>query len=388
MKARILDKLCCPFCLGDLTLHAFVEESVKHLQYSPCEVERGETAIGDGHERVIKEGVLLCQQCKIWYPIYSYVPIMLTFETDLHKRLAQEYTRQFSWLSEYRMPNGSPEPGEQSIQETFTDEWNYVQDDELSFVYSIDDLKLLHRNVLLKWMEYSEEKIGNILDIGCGIGHESISLQEVTDHAEIFAIDLNFAVLKGGEAYKSRPYLHLIISSLFHLPLKPASFDLVYSQGVIHHTFCTVKAFKSIASYVRQGGYLTLWIYGTGDHLARIEDLGSLVRLVYMAECFLRPVISRSPKVIRNIFFGIVATICHPVIKKMVRHQEKWKIANTMHSMRDWLSHKYVHRHTYNEVFEWFENAGFRIIGVQSPSAYRQLFQKRLWGIGVTGKKF
>src|SRR5690606_36214784 len=96
------------------------------------------------------------------------------------------------------------------------------------------------------------------------------------NNAEIFAIDLNFAVLKGGEAYKSRPHLHLIIAALFHLPLKPTSFDLVYSQGVIHHTFSTEQAFRSIASYVRQGGYLTIWIYGIGDHLARSEDLGFL----------------------------------------------------------------------------------------------------------------
>jgi SAM-dependent methyltransferase len=246
---------------------------------------------------------------------------------------------------------------------------------------------LLERKVLLRWMEYSQEKIKNVLDIGCGLGHESIALQEVTKNAEIFAIDLNFALLKSGEIFKSRPYFHLIICSLFHVPLKSSSFDLVYSQGVIHHTFSTVKAFKSIASYVRNGGHLTVWIYGLGDHLARTEDLGVLVRLVYVAECVFRPLISRSPKILRDVFFGILAIACHPIVKMKVRHKAKWQIENTRHSMRDWLSHKYAHRHSYNEVFEWFENLGFRIVDVQSPSAYRQLFRKSLWGIGVTGKK-
>ena len=387
MNVRILDKLCCPLCLGELTLYSFMKESIKYSQHPSTMLEGEEGYANEANEITIKDGVLLCQQCKIWYPIYSYVPIMLVFETRLHKRFAQDYAECFEQISEYSMPNRMPEHGERSIQETFTDEWKSVQNNELSFLYSIEDLKLLHRNVLLKWVEYSQEKIENVLDIGCGIGHESVSLQGVTNNAEIFAIDLNFSLLNGGEIYKTRPLFHLIIASLFHLPFKPFSFDLVYSQGVIHHTFSTEKAFKSIASYVRDGGYLTIWIYGTGDHLARTTDLGILVLVEYMAERLLRPLISRSPKIIRDIFFSILARVCHPVIKKMVRHNEKWQIENTMHSLRDWLSHQYAHRHSYNEVFEWFENLGFRIAGVQSPSAYRQLFQKRAWGIGVTGKK-
>jgi SAM-dependent methyltransferase len=387
MNVRILDELCCPVCLGELTLYPFVEESIKYLQHLPTKLEGEEGYSNEYNERVIKEGVLLCQQCKIWYPIYSYVPVMLVFQTYFHRRFAQDYAGRFELLSEYSMPNRLPEPGEKSIQETFTDEWNCVQDNELSFLYSIEDLKLLIKKVLLKWTENSQEELRNILDIGCGLGHESIALQDVSSDAEIFAIDLNFAVLKSGEIFKSRPHIHLIISSLFHLPLRPSSFDLVYSQGVIHHTFSTVKAFESIASYVRSGGRLTIWIYGLGDHLARTVDLGILVRVVYIAECILRPLISRSPKVLRDIFFGMLAIICHPIMKMKVRHKAKWQLENTTHSIRDWLSHKYAHRHTYNEVFEWFEDLGFRIVDVQSPSAYRQLFQKCLWGIGVTGKK-
>jgi SAM-dependent methyltransferase len=364
-----------------------VEESIKYLQHQHPILEGKESDTNEDNRKIIKEGVLLCQHCKIWYPIYSYVPVMLVFETPLHKHFDREHKDRFEQLSEYSMPKGRPEPGERSLQETFTDEWNCVNGDDLSFLYSIEDLKLLHKKVLLKWVEYSQENIRSILDVGCGIGQESLSLQEVLANAEIFAIDLSFALLKSGEVFKSRTNIHLIVSSLFHIPLKTSSFDLVYSQGVIHHTFSTVEAFKSIASYVCNGGHLTIWIYGVGDHLVRVEDLGILVRVVYVAECILRPLISRSPKVLRDVLFKVLAIICHPMIKMKVRHKEKWHLENTRHSMRDWLSHKYAHRHSYNEVFEWFENLGFRIVDVQSPAAYRQLFQKRLWGIGVTGKK-
>jgi hypothetical protein len=36
---------------------------------------------------------------------------------------------------------------------------------------------------------------------------------------------------------------------------------------------------------------------------------------------------------------------------------------------------------------KWLENLGFAVIDVQSPAAYRSLFQKQLWGVGVTGKR-
>ncbi len=86
-------------------------------------------------------------------------------------------------------------------------------------------------------------------------------------------------------------------------------------------------------------------------------------------------------------FFSVATLLLHPVVKSRVRHKEKWKLSNTNHDMRDEFNHRYAHRHSYNEVLEWFEDLGWPIIDVQSPGAYRQLFQKRLWGVGMTGRK-
>jgi hypothetical protein len=61
MNIRILNKLCCPLCLGDLTLHSFVEESIKYLQKLPTILEGEEAGSSEDNERIIKDGVLLCQ---------------------------------------------------------------------------------------------------------------------------------------------------------------------------------------------------------------------------------------------------------------------------------------------------------------------------------------
>ena len=326
----------------------------------------------------------------MWYPVFSYVPVMLVFETSFHRWFAERYGEQISRLAGYKMPNRPPQPGEKSIQDTFTDQWDEVQEDELSFTYSEEELVELNREVWLKWLRGSrQEEVKSILDVGCGgLGREALVLQEVAGgDAEVFGIDLSFGLLRSSEAYKLRPGIHFVVASLFNLPFRPSSFDLVYSEGVIMMSFSTAEAFRSIASYVRKGGYLFVWVYGLDDHLIRRGAKGVLTRINYTAEGVLRPLISRSPKELRDAFFGVASTALHPLTLMRVRHKGRWKLKNTNHLLRDLLSHRYAHRHSYNEVLEWFDDLGFKIIDVQLPGAYRRLFNRQFWGVGMTGKK-
>ena len=97
-----------------------------------------------------------------------------------------------------------------------------------------------------------------------GSGFESESLYRVTKGV-IFGFDLNLALLQKGHLLASNPFINNAISSLYRLPLTEKSFDIVYSSGVIHHTFSTKKGFEAIVRFKRDDGLIYIWIYARED---------------------------------------------------------------------------------------------------------------------------
>ena len=373
MHVKVMERLRCSDCKGKLELRPFEEEQI---------------AFGGAPERVIKEGALLCAACAVWYPLTNYVPIMLVFETPLHRSFAAKQAANLKEIvGRYAFPKWEPQKGEASVQRSFTDQWDIVQEDALTFAHTAEELVELNKKVWLRWTQKKPGEVKSILNVGVGLGQESVAVQEtVGKDAELYGIDLNLAVIRRGSRMKTRSNLHLIVASLFAVPFERNSFDLVYTQGVLMMTYSTKEAVRSIAAYVKPGGYLFVWIYGLDDHLVPKGFIGLLARFRYWLEIF-RPLVSESPRFLRNIFFGVLTPLTHPLIKSREHNKPQWKMKNTAHALRDWFSHRYAHRHSYNELIEWYEDLGFEIVDVQSPGAYRKLFGRRLAGAGLTGRR-
>ncbi len=386
MNRHGISQLRCPHCKRELVLHVFAEERIEvdeaALRWRAPEADL------ESVRTVVREGVLICHACSVWYPVASYVPIMLVFRMPFHDRFREKYAQEFVRLPSLEAPRWSPEPGELSVQQTFTEEWETVRDSHLTFSYDKRDLQELHRTVWLKWGPTPPSEVKRILNVGCGgQGGEAEALYEIS-HAETFGIDLTPELLHAGEALRHKPLLHLVVASAFHIPFAEASFDLVYSQGVLHHTYSTSKAFESCASYVRPGGEICIWLYGLEDHLAGSGVSGWVQRLKYYGEEYLglRYLLSHLPTPLRRVCVKACALLAHPWFKAKKRHGGTWTLANTEHSVRDRLTPRYAHKHSFNEVIEWFERLGFSV-NVHSPTAYRKLFNRPLWGIGIKGKR-
>ena len=338
-------------------------------------------------EVVVKDGALSCAPCRVWYPVMDYIPVMLTFSTRVHRVFAARHADKLKAIADFTPPRQKAMPGERSVQETFSDEWGLIKEDDLSFVFTAEDLVELNRQVWLQPLQATRDQYRTVLNVGVGIGQETMALQKAVGNAEIVGVDLNFALLQRGRATRDIPGFHLVIASLFHLPFRPASFDLVYSQGVIHHTYSTKAAFDAISRFVREDGHLLIWVYALDSHLLPKGFKGFILRWKLSAEKVFRPLVSRSPSPVRDVIFWVITTGLHPFLKRTVRRRDQWTWKNSNHGLRDWLSPRYAWRHGYNEVMEWFEDIDYKIAGVQSPKTYRRLFLKQLYGVGILGRR-
>ena len=190
-----------------------------------------------------------------------------------------------------------------------------------------------------------------------------MALREATGAEQLFGIDLNFALLSRREEFGSCPTCSFVIASLFDLPFEAESFDLVYSEGVIHHTYSTSEAFEAIAPRVPRGGHLFVWVYGLDDHLTadphrRKRD--HVARADAAAADLTRPS-SRSKRDFQGVVASSYARRRRRGGSRSGRRRGSRRAMvpeNTEHTLRDWLSPRYAHRHGFNEVIEWFESTG------------------------------
>jgi SAM-dependent methyltransferase len=101
-----------------------------------------------------------------------------------------------------------------------------------------------------------------VLDCGCGTGQLTNFLSIAS--RTVIGADLCLNSLKLATAFKQRNDLqraHFVQMNLFRPSFRPGAFDLVVSNGVLHHTSDPVLGFESISQLVRPGGYILIGLY-------------------------------------------------------------------------------------------------------------------------------
>lgn len=218
-----------------------------------------------------------------------------------------------------------------------------------------------------------------VLDVGCGMGR----FAEVATRwgATVVGIDLSAAAEVAAENLKDRDFA-AFQADVYALPFAPETFDCIYSMGVLHHTPDCEKAFKSLPQYLKPGGTIAIWLYSGYNKWYRFSD-------VY------RKVTHRmSPRALHRLFRVVVPLFywlerglkVFPFVGKptagLVRHvfpvnRQQGSEARVLDTL-DWYSPRYQSKHTYEQVFRWFEsceleqlNVGNDPIGVRGSKPKR-----------------
>jgi len=102
----------------------------------------------------------------------------------------------------------------------------------------------------------------NVLEAGCGTGQLSLFLSRY--QRKIFSIDVSTGSLELGENFRKKNdinNLFFLKMDLFNLFFNKEFFDVIISNGVLHHTKNTKLAFIELTKYLKKGGYIVIGLY-------------------------------------------------------------------------------------------------------------------------------
>jgi len=208
-----------------------------------------------------------------------------------------------------------------------------------------------------------------VLDVGCGMGR----FADVATRwgARVVGIDLSTAVEEAASNLADRDFVALQ-ADIFALPFVPRSFDCIYSVGVLHHTPDCEAAFRQLPQYLKPGGTIAVWLYSGYNNWYRFSDLYRKVTSripVQKLHTFLRFAVpflywlDRGLRLVPLVGAPAAAAVNH-VFPVNRNPNPEIRLLDTL----DWYSPKYQSKHTYEQVFRWFESCGLEAMTVGEAS--------------------
>jgi len=358
MWSRMVDWLACPVCNNRLRLESF-EESRPELAPEHVSLAKERNLLDDDFNRHIASGTLLCDACRVLYPILYGLPVLVPYPTPVYTEFAAKFAHRLGEFRDYKPPALKPVPGERFVMESFSSEWIGYDYDGVIWDLSYED----HEKRFLAELGstvIAHGRGGLFVEIGCGIGI-STNFAAKNMQCDALGVDLSLAVLQASQHFKTDPFLHFVQGSALYLPIRRSLADVMYSHGVLHHTYSTAKSLASISRHCREGGWLYVWLYGSGSKKGSVGR-----RIAYLLEEALRPMIARNLRSLPS--RAALATMAYGYRLVNALHRvrdakvEKYDYDKALHAARDRFTPLYAHRQDFAEVASWLTALGFEDI--------------------------
>ena len=224
-----------------------------------------------------------------------------------------------------------------------------------------------------------------VLDAGCGGGRYSKVCGEAG--ATVIGADHSTAVSKARQLCAHLPNVAFVQADLKRLPLEPASFDFVFSIGVMHHDADTRAVFDAVAKLVKPGGRYSVWLYRRNQWWQ--EAINNVLR---------RRTTKMAPEKLERwcewgAWLGGLPVI-NQTLNKIVSFSAHPNHENRVCDTFDWYAPQYQYHHTVNELSDWFRAVGFHDLRVLPPErpgrVYHWIYERNLLigsGVNVTGTR-
>lgn len=302
MRTETLGILACPSCAEGLTL-----------------------AARDQVDGEILEGALSCRCCGASFPITRGIPRFVA-RLGERQQIAESFGFQWKVRSQGRFEAGTL--------------YGLSEDDELDAFFRALDIAP------------TDLKGRTILDAGCGDGFLVRLLAKFPVH--VVGVDINTSIDRTYEACRGFPNISVIEADLLYPPLRGATFDVVWSEGVIVCTPDPRAAFASLARLVRPGGRLYVWVYSS-ERLSIYQRVRDLLVAPHRLP---RPVLLFLSYLLAVPIYLAAKPYAAWRRRQGVAVDPKPSVRTVAFGLFDNLSPRYQSRHTVAEIRGWFEEFG------------------------------
>ncbi len=216
-----------------------------------------------------------------------------------------------------------------------------------------------------------------LLNAGCGCGRN----EHVWGHlpARVVDLDISAAIDVARGNWGHDPRYQFVQADVHHIPFADGTFDVVWSEGVLHHTPNTKAGLNSCVRVLKEGGRILFYVYRqkaplrefADDHIRRlVADMSpadawqALEPLTKMAQAFANLKVNVTiPEDVELLGFkagtyDVQRFMYYNVMKFF--WNDGLSFDENVHLNFDWYYPKYCWRHTADEVRGWLKEFGLR----------------------------
>ncbi len=242
-----------------------------------------------------------------------------------------------------------------------------------------------------RWLAALTSGGTTVMDAGCGAGMSGFEYWgPVADKIDFVGVDISEAIYVAakraqGRNFRSATFLQ---ESLDNMPFTGPEFDIIFSEGVLHHTDSTEKTFSHLCQFLKPGGLFMFYVYRqkspirefTDDYIRTLmqdippeqgwEDLKGLTALgIELGKLDIEIDVPQDVKFLdipagkinlqRLFYWNIFKAFYDPKLNFDEMH----------HINFDWYAPKNAHRHTVDETRAWCAANGLTILSEKEEPA-------------------